>query len=151
MIAFIRNSLLIYALIFVFNSTILLAEDIKTGEDGEIIEEGMELTDGIGCIDDISFDEGWAIIDDMKFTIDEDIVLIDKNQENASRSIFVSGIRVVWKARGETTLIYMDHYPVDSTSESTTRQDDDQAGDTETTSSSGGSTITLGEDGVYRN
>ena len=130
----------------------VFAEDVdKVGEDGNQIEEGIEITDGMGFIDDISFDEGWVYIDDTKYLFADDVELISHDNGNDYESVFVVGVRVIWKVQGEETLLVMDYYPVDSTEEVADLDDEEDDSQTASSSSSSGGDITLGKDGVYRN
>ena len=144
---YVIGSLLLLSI--VFSATFILGTDLKIGMDGEPIVPGEEITNGMGIIDEISFENNYVVIKDIRFLLDEELVLIDKGNKNASPSIFVEGVRVVWTVRGGNTAIELDHYPFDENEQSTATVENTP--DQQPAAGNGNSVITKDADGVYRN
>ncbi|MBE0585984.1 MAG: hypothetical protein IH612_19765 [Desulfofustis sp.] len=135
--------------VFLIGSFSLAGADPIIGEDGLPIAPGEEITNGVGIIDEISFSEGFVLINDLRFEITETTELIDKRRTNAAPGIFIKGTRVVWTAKGGRELLSLDHYPFDQTDPARQSSDDQQ--ETDSVPGASPSNITRGSDGVFRN
>jgi hypothetical protein len=140
----------LFLLLMISPASIIMAEEVVIGEDGKPIKTGEEITGGVGIIDEISFEQNYIIISDVKFLLQSDTELIDKGKKYASQKIFVPGVRVVWTAQGGSKLLSLDHYPLDAPLDEKEQEEMTKTPDA-TDTGVGSSEIIQGKDGVYRN
>ncbi|PID41283.1 MAG: hypothetical protein CR981_03820 [Proteobacteria bacterium] len=139
-------SLLTFAFLF-FLASYSAGESyvIDEVEDSVPGEEGMT---GINVIDAVSWEEGIIYINDMRFNLAADLILIDGGREGASPSLFKEGVQVIWTAINDETIVILERYPLEEEEEVVEERDHTWE---ERTGESPDNAIILGPDGVYRN